>query len=172
MMLRGCPREEELKQVVEAGQWPLACAEDLRAHVDGCSTCGEYLLLTNAFRAARAGTMSAARPSSPGLLWWRAQLRRRNEAVERINRPIVGAQIFALCVTLAAGLGFAVYETRGDGSWLERLARLPHAAAEQLAGLWPDAAAGSGWGWALPLAAVCALALVGSMVVFFSTDRR
>ena len=170
MRLQGCPREEELKLAEQAGQWPQACSEDLRTHVAGCSACQGFVLLAEQFRTARAAAMDTAPLRSPGLLWWQAQLRRRNEAVERLERPIVGAQIFALCVMLLAGLGFAVYEARHEGSWLERLAAILHEALAQVADLWPVNTVG--WGWALPLAAVGALALVGSAVVYFSTDRR
>ncbi len=45
-------------------------------------------------------------------MWWRAQLRRRNEAIEKINRPIVGAQIFALAIALVVGLGVIGWEWR------------------------------------------------------------
>jgi hypothetical protein len=36
MMLLTCPREKEVKELVERGQWPQACAPELREHVDGC----------------------------------------------------------------------------------------------------------------------------------------
>ena len=35
-MLSACPRETEVKELVELGQWPQACAAELRAHVDSC----------------------------------------------------------------------------------------------------------------------------------------
>src|ERR1035438_4613488 len=87
MMLRRCPREKEVKELVERGHWPQACAPELRAHVNDCRSCGELVLVTSAFQKARIEAAGAAKLGSPGVLWWRAQLRRRNEAVERIGRP-------------------------------------------------------------------------------------
>ncbi len=53
MMLRSCPREAEVKALVERGQWPQACAPELRAHVDSCRSCSELVLVTAAFQRAR-----------------------------------------------------------------------------------------------------------------------
>jgi hypothetical protein len=169
MMLQGCPREKELKQALDGGYWPQACPEELRAHVAGCRACSERVLLTEGFRQARAASMSAARTGSPGLLWWRAQLRRRNEAVERIGRPLLGAQIFALCVTLAAVVGFAAYVARQQGGWLEWIKGIGQSASAAMGALWPAGTAGSGW--LLPVIALSALAVLGGVVVFFSFDR-
>ena len=94
MTLSGCPREREVLDLLARGHWPQACSTDLRAHVDDCRSCAEQILLTEAFQHARAEASSAANLTSPAVLWWRAQLRRRNEAVERVGRPILGAQIF------------------------------------------------------------------------------
>ena len=46
MMLRTCPREKDVKELVELGQWSVAAATaaELRAHVDGCRSCRELVL--------------------------------------------------------------------------------------------------------------------------------
>jgi len=56
MMLRACPRDKEVKELVERGQWPVAAATapELRAHVDGCRSCGDLVLVAMAFQNARA----------------------------------------------------------------------------------------------------------------------
>ena len=60
---------------------------------------------------------AGARLAAPGLLWWRAQIRRRNEALERVERPLVGAQIFTLLLALAAAGGLAAWEARRGLRW-------------------------------------------------------
>ena len=53
-MLKTCSRENEVRELVERGQWPQACAPELRAHVESCRSCADYVLITTAFRSARA----------------------------------------------------------------------------------------------------------------------
>ncbi len=106
-----CAREKEVTEMVRRGHWPQACTEELRAHVAACRSCGDLVLLTQAFHVAKAESVPP-RMGSAGALWWRAQLRRRNEAIEKINRPIVGAQIFALAIALVVGLGVIGWEWR------------------------------------------------------------
>ena len=87
MMLRACPREKELAALIQRGQWPAASPAELGAHVGVCRGCGDLSIAMQAFQAARAESIRAVQPAAAGVLWWRAQLRRRKAAVERIGRP-------------------------------------------------------------------------------------
>ena len=118
MTLRRCPREIEVKALLASGHWPHACPAELRTHAAACNTCGEEILLTQAFQAARASSTAVPNLPSPGVIWWRAQLRRRNAAVERIGKPILGAHIFALAITLLIAAGFAISQARHGLNWL------------------------------------------------------
>ena len=117
-MLKTCSRENEVRELVERGQWPQACAPELRAHVESCRSCADYVLITTAFRSARAEAVAGVTLPPPGVLWWRAQLRRRNAAVERIGRPILGAQIFALAINLMLAVAFILWQARHGLAWL------------------------------------------------------
>src|ERR1700733_13570315 len=99
-----CPHEAEARAVLRSGHWPDACEPELRHHVESCDRCASQLLVLHAFQSARAETVRVARVGHPGLLWWRAQLRRRNEALERVSKPIATAHIFAVCVSLLAAV--------------------------------------------------------------------
>lgn len=167
-----CPRETEIRQLVERGQWPIAAVPDLRAHVDACRCCRELVLLTQAFQRARASSMAAARPGSPGVLWWRAQLRHRNAAVVRIGQPILGAQIFALAVTLLVAMGFVVWQAGQDGGWFTWLEQLPQSASLSFSALWSADPSGSGLGPLLLISALAILALVGGVVVYLASERQ
>ena len=182
MMLRSCPREKEVKELVERGQWPVAAATEpeLRAHVSGCRSCSELILVTEAFQKARAATIAAATPGSPGLLWWRAQLRRRNAAVERIGRPIMGAQIFALAVNLVLAIGVTVWQAHHGLSWLTWLEQLPQTATLQfdsqwLSSLWASNSSGTGLDSLLSpimlIPAAATLALVAGVVVYLTSEK-
>jgi hypothetical protein len=121
MTLRPCPHDSEIKQLVARGHWPQSAPEELRAHALGCRSCGDLVLVAQTFQRARAVSMSTPQLPPPGVLWWRAQLRRRNAAVQRINKPILGAQIFALSITLIVAAGFVLSQAKQSWHWLSNL---------------------------------------------------
>ena len=170
MKLGGCAREKELAEVLSRGHWPDACSGELRAHVAGCRACQDLVLVKQAFRADRLTAAGAARLESPGVLWWRAQLRRRNAAIERISRPILGAQIFAVVVTLAAAIIYMASQARRGFGWLAWLGQLPRALHFEV--LVPDTLqkyAGETW---LVLSAVALLALMSGVIVYMASEKR
>lgn len=179
LLLGSCSHEPELKTLLARGQWPAAAPAELRTHVAGCRACSDLALLTTAFHAERAALSAAAQLPPPGLLWWRAQLRRRSEAMERINRPLAGAQLFALasvCITLVA---FAFFIRHGVAEWTESLAasnsshpshffsflnssHIRSSAAEWFALSWNPA-------YLLP--AIALIVLAGSIALYMSSER-
>ena len=131
MTIRTCPYETELAQALKAGHWPDGCTPELRAHVRLCRNCSELVLVTQAFQQARSESGAAAPADVAGLLWWRAQLRRRNAANQRTSRPISIAQGFALFVNATVAFAFAAWQyhhgLRWASWWSElELARVLH----------------------------------------------
>lgn len=122
MNIRACSRETEVRELMARGHWPEACTEELRAHVRTCHSCGDLVLVTQAFRSARASSIASAPLAAPGVIWWRAQLRRRNAAVERVARPIFSAQVFALSMTVIIAAGLVISQARHGVHWLSWLA--------------------------------------------------
>lgn len=174
MRLSACPREREVKDLLHRGQWPVAAetSSELRAHVQGCRSCNELVLVTTAFQQARTEAAGSARIGSAGALWWRAQLRRRNEAVERIGKPILGAQIFALAVFLLLAVGFTAWQARYGLAWLTRLEKLPQTAALHLDTLWSFAFSGPGWVALVLIPAAATLVLLGGAVVYLASEKQ
>jgi hypothetical protein len=117
MKLTSCPFEKEVRQLVARGQWPAAGTPELRAHVSGCRACGDLVLISEAFQNARVDSLAAARPVAPAVLLWRAQLRKRTAAMERVGRPLLGAQIFACAVTQWASMSSGSLAGSGWG-WM------------------------------------------------------
>jgi len=68
MKLNGCAYEKEVTQVLQRGGWPAACPDELRAHLAGCRSCADLVLVTASFQQERQAAVSAARISSPGAL--------------------------------------------------------------------------------------------------------
>lgn len=172
MTFSPCPREKEVKELLERGHWPQACAPELRAHVGTCRSCGDLVLVTETFRAARAEASGAAKAGSPGALWWRAQLRRRNTAVERMGRPLLGAQIFALAVNLMLAVGLVVSQARHGLNWFSWLEEMPRSGALHLDILWPAALFTSGWSLLVLIPALATLALLGGAVVYLAAEKQ
>lgn len=172
-MLNSCPHEKELRQSIANGEWPNACSPELREHMTSCRACGDLALVSTTFQKARAQSLAAARPVPPALVLWRAALRRRNAAVERMGRPLLGAQIFAFAATLIAIAGFVGFEARRGAEWLTwAFWQQSFASSAQANGAGSVGFAGSGWNW-LVLASVCAmLALIGGAVIYFATDKQ
>ena len=167
-MLSGCPRENEVKELVERGQWPAATSPELEAHLRACRACSDLALVTGAFQRARLEAVGPRNAGAPELLWWRAQLRRREAAMERIGRPILGAQIFALVVNLAVVAGFVAWEATHGADWLGWFGA--HGQSGGIGTL--VAAAFSGWGLMVTVPALATLALLGGAAVYLAAERQ
>ena len=115
-----CSHEEHVTAAIHAGQWPDGCEPELRAHVEGCSVCSDVVLVAQALRQSRtAMTMTqAAQPASPSLLWWRAQIRRKNAALERVMQPVVVAEKVAAMIVVLAFVVLLAWRRADVSSWL------------------------------------------------------
>ena len=179
MTLRPCPRGPEIRAHLQAGHWPHACPAELRDHAAVCRSCGDLVLLTQAFRADRAQAASSAQLPPPGLLWWRAQLRRRNAAVQTIARPLLGAHIFAFAVSLLVAAALVVSQARHGLHWLSEV---PQSHAFRLSTLWSSLRSAStidsgrwlGLNWNLPylIPVLALLVLLGGVAVYLATEKQ
>lgn len=157
----GCAREREVEELLRQGYWPEACPAELRAHVEGCRICGDLVLVTSAVMKERRAIMAAAGLEAPGGLWWRAQLRRRNAAIEKMARPILGAQVFALAMAIALAVVVLVWQA---GNWSAWFQDLPYA-------LHLDALLDSGGMlWIVPVLAT--IAVLSGVVVYFVSEKQ
>jgi hypothetical protein len=169
MNLRSCPRETELSEALKAGHWPDACDFTLREHVNHCERCGELVLLTQTFKAARAEAMVQGELPHPGLLWWRAQLQRRNEALERLSQPTYFVGRFAFLCALLVTLGFAIWQRHNVAGWFDWLGSMPHSGSFNLSSLF---AAVSNWSLMLLVGCLGSLVLFGAVALYFSSDKN
>jgi hypothetical protein len=98
--------------------------------------------------------------------------------MERITRPLLGAQIFACAVAVLAAVGFAGFEARSGADWFtwsywhDWLVQLPQAAATQCDSLSSGSQAGSGWTWMVLVPALGTLLLLSGVAVYFATDKQ
>lgn len=159
MRFRACSHEKEVAELLRGGQWPAGCGADLRAHVAGCGKCSELVMLRTAMQGLRAEDMGAARLESPGVIWWRAQLRRRNAALQQVARPLKVAQMFAMAVVVSFAAGFGVSELRHSSEWMERIEAIS----------WGSVL--SGWGLVIAVMGVVGVGLLGAVAVYLASDR-
>jgi hypothetical protein len=162
MSWRKCSRLNEVRQALGLGHWPDACTPDLRAHVEACTRCSEEILVTKHFQLARSEAVAAARTEPPNLLWWRAQLRRRNAALERAGRPLAAAQVFALLIILAVIVAATASHWRG---FVDRV-------AAQWTPLSSLTAMRGDWGLAPLIMGLAVIAMLGGVVVYLTAERH
>jgi hypothetical protein len=112
MKLEECHREPVVAEAVAAGCWPDHCPE-LRVHVQQCAVCTEVAAVAVALQEDHAATLSQAPVPSAGLVWWRAELRSRREAVRTAERPLTLVHAFSA----AAAIGVLVAVLIQLSSW-------------------------------------------------------
>lgn len=162
-----CIRERELTEMLRRGCWPEASADDLRAHVASCRSCSDLVLLTESFQAARKQAAELPRLEPAGAIWWRAQLRRRNEAIEKIARPILGAQLFAFAVTIVVLIGVVVSQAANVSAWIQTLPSALH-----LGALVPASLADSSTPLWILIPIVASIALISGVVVYLASEKQ
>ena len=104
-----CLREAELLDALQTSRWPDACDPSLREHAAVCAVCTELLALATALIDDQRALVQEAQVPSSAIVWWRAQMRSRREAVETAAQPMTWAQGLALACAagiLVAAVGF------------------------------------------------------------------
>jgi hypothetical protein len=98
-----CPRESDVLDAVASARWPHRVPRELADHVSACQVCADVVTVAEAMRADHDAVWQADIPSS-GQVWWRAEMRARQEAIRKASRPITIAQGAAALLTLAAAV--------------------------------------------------------------------
>jgi hypothetical protein len=161
-----CPREPELLEALAAGRWPDGAVTELGAHAAVCACCSDLLAAALPLLLEQDLAERQAHIPSSAVVWWRAQMRARREAVDAATRPIAVTQ--GVAVACAAGLaaGVATLSEAGLRAWLERsvtvLASLNPGTID-LAGLQALAPTGT-----LPLLVLGLLAVVAPMAIYLA----
>ena len=102
-----CRREQDVMDAIGAARWPDRCDDELRRHVAGCEVCADLAEVFGPVAAERDEAWDEARVPPATLVWWRAQLRARDEALRAATRPLTAVYAIAL-VFFGALVGGAV----------------------------------------------------------------
>ncbi len=162
MTLYRCTRETELMTAIRDGHWPAACDPTLRDHVRECQSCTQAALLAVTLQNSRLQTGNAARLTAPGLLFWRAQLRRHNQGFERIDRPIFAAELLAILITVGALLMFI-------WRWASKV---QHDFANPLNAISHWMTSADGLAWTVIVCTTALIALFGAFAVYVIASRE
>lgn len=92
-----CAREQELLDALGRG----FVGAELESHVASCGDCGELRLVAGALLDDRAQAMFEAPVPSAGTMWFRMQLRLRQEATATARRSLLIGQAATLAVAMA-----------------------------------------------------------------------
>jgi hypothetical protein len=160
--MMACSRTAEVRELLRLGHWPQAAGGELAEHVRRCRRCGELVLMTQAFGAAKAGAMTDARVEPPALVWWRAQLRRKHEAVQRIERPM-RLQMLVVLAVVCVGLGLAFRLSGGANAWRTWMSASAEAVVRTGVG---------SLGLGLVVASAVALAMMVGAAVYLTVERK
>jgi hypothetical protein len=95
-----CRREEEVLDALAARRWPERSDADLRAHVASCPVCADLVVVATAFLDDHEQAWRESRVPPSGVVWWRAQLRAREDAARTAARPLAFIQGVAASVAL------------------------------------------------------------------------
>ncbi len=168
MRIRPCPREAELTLALKSGHWPEASDPSLRRHVENCSSCAHLVLVSSAFKEARTNVIQDAPLQPPGLLWWRAQLMRRDEALHTLEQPVSLVGKLALVSSVVVLLGCVALQWPLCKQWLRWLGEIPRSESFHLAALLPSS---TGWSQLLLITGLAALALIGGFAVYLASEK-
>jgi hypothetical protein len=102
-----CPREQDVLDAVTAGRWPRRCDTELRIHVDGCGICQDVAAVFAAISEERDASEHEIVVPHASVVWWRAQIRAREEAAAAATRPIAVVQVAAVACLIAAAVALA-----------------------------------------------------------------
>jgi hypothetical protein len=169
-----CPCERDVLDLVAIGQWPARADETLRAHVALCETCAEVASVAAVVRdwANQTDATDAAHPATmpdASVVWYRAQVRAREDAARRATRPLLVAQLFAVATVALAvfwigpNLSLSMPDFSAWWAALPSLPTLPEVSTESLSRF-------SWLGWAA-LAALGAWAIVGSIAYLLTVGE-
>ena len=115
-----CPRESEVLEALRSGAWPAGCDEELRTHPADCPSCRDLVEVTTALFEDRDLSIHDAPIPGSGLVWWKMQMRHRQEAMGSARRTLLLVQATALSV--AGGLALLMLQIFVPG-WTELVAR-------------------------------------------------
>jgi hypothetical protein len=111
-MITGCDHEQDVLDAIAANRWPNRLSAALSRHVSACEVCQDLGIVAAAISDDYASAALQARLPSAGLVYWRAEIRARQQARLAASQPITLVQLlttacgFAVALSLLTWSGF------------------------------------------------------------------
>ena len=102
-----CQREGDVLDALASARWPHRADEDLVQHVASCEICQDVITVAAAIQADHEAAYREANVPPSGQMWWRAEMRARQDAVREAARPVTIAQGVAVALTLVVAVAAA-----------------------------------------------------------------
>jgi predicted anti-sigma-YlaC factor YlaD len=102
-----CQFEQELLDAVAARRWPNRADAQLREHVAQCALCSDVAEIAGAFFEDRECARAEAVVPPASAIWWRAQIRAREEAARVAARPLLIFQTLATVFVAIVAIALA-----------------------------------------------------------------
>jgi hypothetical protein len=103
-----CPRESDVLDALASARWPHRVDRELADHVASCTICQDVITVATAIQTDHDAAWAEANVPSSGQMWWRAEMRARQDAIHEASRPLTVAQgvAAASALTIAALLAW------------------------------------------------------------------
>ncbi len=106
-MKRECARAADVLAAMTAGREPGLANEELQQHADACEACREMVMVVSALRGERDRLRRSTTVPSAGLVWWRAQLRQRQQASLKAAAPVTAVHAAAVVAAIVLAVVLA-----------------------------------------------------------------
>jgi len=122
-----CQREGDVLDALASARWPDRVDRELADHVASCAVCQDVVTVASAMQADHEEARREANVPSSGQMWWRAEMRARQDAIREASRPVAVAQgVAALGALTLAGVAvwfawpsvhnfFSTFGSSGEG---------------------------------------------------------
>jgi hypothetical protein len=163
-----CCREEDVLDALSSGRWPDRADEELRTHVAACAICADVVAVASAVLEVRDSEPADMRIPSSAVMWWRAQMRARQEAAREAARPINVAHVIALvsvaALTVVALVALSPWFGGLLGGWI---GGVRETASLDMAALRAPSALLAG-GWMLPALMIGVWLVLAPVAIYFA----
>jgi hypothetical protein len=120
-MICECARERDVLDAIATNRWPGRAEDELRQHVALCSICADLVEVVRPLLDEAEQASEEVRVPPANVVWWRAQIRARNESARAASRPLTIAHGAAAVTALAAAVGLVVTGWARLDGWRQSL---------------------------------------------------
>lgn len=123
-MICECAREQDVLDAIATNRWPGRVDEELRRHVADCAICADLVEVVRPLLDEGEHASEDVRVPSAYVVWWRAQIRARNEAARAAAWPLTIAHGAAIATVVAVAVGLVMTGWSQLDRWREPLRSL------------------------------------------------